>query len=288
LTGPRTPRRRNSRARRRVRLAVLEVVIVLILLVFLYPFAIVVFNSFKSISELLVNPLGVPSALRPENYVNAVEKMNYLRGFENTALATLLGTAGIVIFGSMAGYMLSRTKTRLSAVLFAVSIVPMIMPFQSFMITLTRVAKILHLSNSIPGLAVLYWGLGIPFVIFLYHGFIKTIPLEIDESAALDGASRYRIFFRIVFPLLTPVSATAIALDVMWIWNDFLLPLIMVNANRATKTLQLSLYSFFGQYISEWHFAMAGLVLAVGPSLIVFILLQRYVISGVTAGAVKG
>jgi len=148
--------------------------------------------------------------------------------------------------------------------------------------------NVIHLSGSTWGLGVQYWGFGIPMATFIYCNFMQTIPKEIDESAIIDGASTFRTFISVIFPLLKSVTATVIVLDVMWIWNDFLLPLLMVNSSPATKTLVLSAYTFVGQFNTQWHYAMTAMVLAVLPSIIFFVLLQRHIVDGVVAGAVKG
>jgi len=159
--------------------------------------------------------------------------------------------------------------------------------FHSIMIPLIIVIKRLHLSNSIPGIIIVYWGLGCNFAIFLYHGFVKTIPLELEESAVIDGCSPFQTFFKIVFPLLTPVTSTIAVLDALWIWNDFLLPLLLLQ-KRSVKTIPLSQFVFFGQYYSEWGLALAGLVLAVIPVVVFYIFMQKYIVKGITAGALKG
>ncbi|MCL6457059.1 MAG: carbohydrate ABC transporter permease, partial [Gorillibacterium sp.] len=180
------------------------------------------------------------------------------------------------------------SKSRASSILYILCIMPMLIPFQSIMLTVLQLANRLHLSNSTWGLGALYWGFGAPLAVFIYHGFVKGIPIEIDESATIDGASGFRLFFSVIFPLLKSVTATIIIIDVMWIWNDFLLPLLMVNGSPETKTLTLAAYTFVGQYTSDWQFAMTAMVMAVLPSIVVFIFMQKYIVKGVVAGAVKG
>ncbi|MDV3425869.1 MAG: carbohydrate ABC transporter permease, partial [Bacillota bacterium] len=162
---------------------ILFIAALILLIVSLSPLIIVIIGSFKSYSEIMTNAVSLPKSLSLINFVNAFKEMNYPRAFLNTLIVTVLGTAGIVIFGSLAGYMLSRTKTRISYILFVFCIIPMMIPFQSFMITLVKISKNLHLINSIWGLSVIYWGLGSPLAIFLYHGFVKGISTELDECA---------------------------------------------------------------------------------------------------------
>jgi len=206
----------------------------------------------------------------------------------NNLIITVLALAGIVLVSSIGSYKLARTKSRMSNVIYLLCIIPMLIPFQSIMLTVLQVARQLHLSNSTWGLGILYWGFGAPLALFIYHGFVKGIPKEIDESATIDGASGFRLFFSVIFPLLKPVTTTIIIIDVMWIWNDFLLPLLMVNGSPSTKTLTLAAYTFVGQYTSDWQYAMTAMVMAVLPSIVVFIFVQKYIVKGVVSGAVKG
>ncbi|MFB5763373.1 carbohydrate ABC transporter permease [Paenibacillus medicaginis] len=266
----------------------LEVVMIILSLLFLYPLFLAVNNSFKSFGEVMTDVIALPQKLSFENYAYVWEFINYPKLFINNTIITVLGLVGIILVSSIAAYKLARTKTRWSGVIYILCIMPMLIPFQSIMLTVLRVAKDLHLSDSTWGLGLLYWGFGAPLAVFIYHGFVKGIPMEIDESAKIDGASGFRMFFSVIFPLLKSVTATIVIIDVMWIWNDFLLPLLMVNGSPDTKTLTLAAYTFVGQYTSDWQYAMTAMVMAVLPSIIVFIFLQKYIVKGVVAGAVKG
>lgn len=203
-------------------------------------------------------------------------------------MITVTGIAGIIAFSSIAAYILDRRKNRYTKIAHLIIITPMLIPFQTIMITLLKSMNVLHLSGSKLGLGIQYWGFGIPMATFIFYNFMKTIPKEIDESAVIDGASTFRTFRSIIFPLLKSVTVTVIVLDVMWIWNDFLLPLLMVNSSNETKTLVLAAYTFVGQMNTKWHYAMTAMVLAVVPSIIIFIFPQKYIVDGVVAGAVKG
>lgn len=264
------------------------VILAMVSLFFLYPLIMVLQNSVKTYAALLTDVFGLPTKWEWGNYSHAWELMNYPRAFLNTLFVTVSGVAGMVLVSSLAAYKMARTKTRLSNLLFMLCIAPMLVPFHAIMITLTKVAKEMNLMNSLPGLAVMYWGLGAPMAIFLYHGFMKSVPLELDEAAMVDGCNPLQLFFRIVFPLLKPITTTIVVLNVLWIWNDFLLPLIMVNGQQATKTLQLAAYQFFGQYVSEWQYIMAAIVMSVLPVLVFFLAMQKHIIKGIVSGAVKG
>lgn len=267
---------------------ILEVIMILLSLLFLYPIILTIINSLKSFSEVMTDVVAMPKQLALENYSYVWKYINYPRLFLNNMIITVLGLAGIILVSSIGSYKLARTKSRMSNVIYMLCIIPMLIPFQSIMLTVLQLAKQLHLSNSTWGLGILYWGFGAPLALFIYHGFVKGIPKEIDESATMDGASGFRLFFSVIFPLLKPVTTTIVIIDVMWIWNDFLLPLLMVNGSPSTKTLTLAAYTFVGQYTSDWQYAMTAMVMAVLPSIIVFICLQKYIVKGVVSGAVKG
>ncbi|MEK3713952.1 MULTISPECIES: carbohydrate ABC transporter permease [unclassified Paenibacillus] len=267
---------------------ILEVILVLLSLLFLYPLFLTIINSLKSFGEVMTDVIALPQKLTFSNYAYVWEFINYPRLFLNNFIITGVGLLGIVFISSIAAYKLARTKTRWSGVLYFLCIMPMLIPFQSIMLTVLQTAKNLNLSESTWGLGLLYWGFGAPLAVFIYHGFVKGIPTEIDESATIDGASGFRLFFSVIFPLLKSVTTTIVIIDVMWIWNDFLLPLLMVNGSPETKTLTLAAYTFVGQYTSDWQYAMTAMVMAVLPSIVVFIFLQKYIVKGVVAGAVKG
>ena len=263
-------------------------VITLLAALYIYPIFLMVINSVKPFKEVLTNVLGLPTKLAFENYSYVIEKMEYFRLFWNNVIITVIGIAGIVVFSSMAAYILDRRQTKYTKLIHTLIITPMLIPFQTIMITLLKFMNIIHLNGSTWGLGIQYWGFGIPMATFIYFNFMKSIPREIDESTMIDGATTFQTYSLIIFPLLKTVTATVVVLDVMWIWNDFLLPLLMVNSSPSSKTLVLAAYNFVGSLNTKWHYALAAMVLAVLPSVIVFILLQRYIVEGVVAGAVKG
>ncbi len=274
--------------KKKLRLLTLEVVMVLVAIVYIYPVFLMFMNSVKPFKEVVTDVIGLPSKIAWENYSYVIDKMEYGRLFINNVVITAVGIAGIVAFSSISAYILDRRKNKYTKLIHTIIITPMLIPFQTIMITLLKVMNIVHLSGSTWGLGIQYWGFGIPMATFIYFNFMKTIPKEIDESARIDGASTFRTFTSVIFPLLKSVSVTVIVLDVMWIWNDFLLPLLMVNSSPKTKTLVLAAYNFVGQFNTQWHYAMTAMVLAVVPSIIFFVLLQKYIVEGVVAGAVKG
>ncbi|MCM8807988.1 MAG: carbohydrate ABC transporter permease [Candidatus Omnitrophica bacterium] len=260
----------------------------LLIIAFLYvfPFAIVVINSFKKTGEVIINPLKLPQEFRISNYLEAAQRMRYFRSFFNTLIITVLSIALIVIFSSMTAYVFVRKKWPINKILFGVMTASMIIPFQSIMIPLVKIYGSLNMLNNMWTLIYMYLGFGTAFAVFLYHGFIKGIPLELEEAALVDGASIFQTFWKIVFPLLKPVTITLVILDALWIWNDFLLPsLILISAEK--RTLQLSTFYFYGTFTSNYGLAMAALMLTIFPIIIVSLFMQKYIIAGIIRGAIR-
>lgn len=263
---------------------IVEIVMFLAAFAFLFPAFLTLINSFKSDAEIALNPLAWPRSFALDNYIQAWKEINFPVVVGNTFVITALSTIGIILVSSMAAYILVRTRNKLSWVLYFLFVFNMVVPFQTVMIPLNVTASNLNL-KSVLGIIPIYIGLGCPLAVFMYHGFIKTIPVQIEESVAIDGASVLTIFFRLVFPLLGPIHATIAILDVLWIWNDFLLPLIILPSR---STLQLAQHIFFGMYRKEMALAMASLVLSASPIVVFYLVLQKYIIKGVAAGAIKG
>jgi len=231
--------------------------------------------------------MSLPTKLHFENYSQAFTQIHLLDSTINSAIVSVIGIAGIVFSAGLAGYKLSRTPGKLSAFIFFLFVSSMLVPFHSIMISLTRVAKSLHLQGSAAGLGLIYIGLGVNMAIFLYHGFVKSIPRELEESAHMDGCGEFQTYFRIIFPLLLPITVTIAILDFLWIWNDFLLPLLMLTDVKQ-YTLILSTNMLFGEYNKEWSLILAALVLTAIPVVIIYAFFQRFIMEGITEGAVKG
>lgn len=260
-----------------------EIAMLLFSLIYLFPMLFTLMSSFKTDAEIRLNPLALPSVLHFNNYVEAWRVTHFPLALFNTFFITLVSTAGIIFISSMAAYGLVRSEWKMSWVIYLLFTFMMVVPFQTFMVPLITMAKTMSLQNIL-GIVPIYLGLGCPMAIFMYHGFMKGVPKEIEESAAIDGASAFRTFFTVVFPLLKPVTATIAILDVLWIWNDFLLPLLVIQRG----TLQLAQYSFFTMFKQEYALAMASLVLSSAPVIVFYLMMQKHIIKGITAGAVKG
>ncbi|MDR2631580.1 MAG: carbohydrate ABC transporter permease [Spirochaetaceae bacterium] len=262
-------------------------ILTVVAVVYLYPLFLVIINSVKSYAEITANVIALPKSIALSNYLETWKIMDYPPLFLNTLIATVIGVTGTVFLSAMAGYKLSRTKTIYSWVLLIILIAPMMIPFHSFMIALVKVARTMKLTRTPWGLGILYWGLGASLALFMYHGFVKTVPKELDDCACIDGASPWRTFFQVIFPLLQPVTVSVIVINAMWMWNDFLLPLLILSGSKKFYTLQLAAYNFFGLYKVEWNYAMAAVVLTLTPAIILYLALQKHIIKGMVAGAIK-
>lgn len=254
----------------------------------LFPVWMGLLNSLKTEGDMMNDILAVPAKLEFGNYADAYGKIDFPRSLGNTAAVAAMGLLGMIACASLAGYKLSRTPGKLSAFLFGLFVMSMLIPFHSIMISLTIVADRLGVQGSLPGLAMIYTGLGVPFALFLYHGFVKTIPRELDEAAVIDGCGELRLFVSVIFPLLLPVTATIAILNLLWMWNDFLLPLLMLT-HMDQYTLLLSVNMLFGQYgNNDWSAILASLILALLPVILLYLAMQKYILNGIAEGAVKG
>ncbi|GAB1804464.1 carbohydrate ABC transporter permease [Priestia megaterium] len=265
---------------------IVEIMAIVLGLVFLVPFYYLVSNSLKPFAEILSNTSALPSVLQFQNYVNAYHQMNFLKVFSNSLLITVVSNIVLVFFCSMAAYMLVRTKKKISNIIFMMFVAAMVIPFQSIMIPLVKVTGSLGMLNSVWGLVIMYLGFGSGMTIFLYHGFIKGIPVELEEAAIIDGCSRLGVFWRIVFPLLKPITVTVVILNSLWIWNDFLLPSLVLQ-DPELRTIPLATFFFFGQYTKQWDLALAALMLSIIPLLIFFFAMQKHIVKGITSGSIK-
>lgn len=264
----------------------LFLVMVILALITLAPILIALINSFKTNGEIYTNIIKLPTVWQFDNYVQVFKKTNYIQSLKNTVFLVTLSLSGIVLFSSMAGYKLARTKSKLSSTIFFMFIISMLIPFHSIMIGLVDVANKLNVQGPLWGLAIIYMGIGSPMAVFLYHGFTKNIPKEIEEAALIDGCNNFQLFYKIVFPMLKPITATIVILNALWIWNDFLLPLLMIT-DKDNYTLLLSTKMLFGQYNADWSKVLALLIMAMLPVIVVYVFMQKYIVKGVSDGAIK-
>ena len=257
-----------------------------LLLVYIVPFIFVLINSFKDRKDVISNPLALPSTFKFSNYIDAFEKMNYGHAFINTLIITVLSVLIIIIFSSMTAYILVRKDWKFNKIIFFAMVLSMIIPFQGIMIPLVSIYGSIGMLNSKWALIYMYLGFGMSLAVFMYHGFIKSIPVELEEAAMIDGATRFQTFWQIVFPIMKPITMTITTLDMLWIWNDFLLPsLVLIAPNE--RTLQLSTYAFNGTYTTDYGLSMSALMLSILPVLIIYLFLQKSIIGGVLQGSIK-
>ncbi|GGG65725.1 carbohydrate ABC transporter permease [Paenibacillus radicis (ex Gao et al. 2016)] len=271
---------------------ILEALLVVIALLFLSPIYIMIVNSFKTRSELYENALALPSSFSFEYYAQAMQKMNFMTAFGNSLFVTLVSLLFIVVLASMTAWMLVRSNNRLSQIIFMVLVSTMLIPFQTLMMPLMQVmgwiGTTLHIPmlNTHGGLIFMNVGFHASMAVFLYHGFIKSVPIALEEAATLDGCSKFGVFWRIVFPMLKTITITVAILDVIMMWNDYLLPSLTLS-DKGLRTIPLSTFYFFGEFTIVWNLAMAGLTLSIIPVVIFYFIAQKHIIKGVAEGAVK-
>lgn len=265
-------------------------VVLLMFLVYMVPFLLVFLNSFKQKRDIIQNPftLVAEKGYTLENYVKAFDKMDFVKAFSNSLLITGISTLLVIILASMVAYYFTRAKNTFSKVFFSLMAASMIIPFQAIMIPLVSIyGAQLQLLNNRATLIFMHTGFALSMSVFIYQGFIKSgIPASLEEAAYLDGCSKIQTFFKVVFPLLKPTTATLVILNVLAFWNDYLLPSLVLG-KKELYTLPLSTYTFYGTYSADYGVIMAALVLTVAPILILYLFLQKQIISGVVAGAVK-
>ena len=271
-----------------------SVLLVCLSLIWLSPIYIILANSFKSRDEMYVNPLGMPVKFSLEYYSGAMEKMNFLRAFGVSLVITIVSVAIIVVLCAMAAWMMARSDGKLSKAIYYTLILTMLIPFQTLMMPLMQemnsLEKLLgiQIKDTIGGLIFMYIGFGAGMGVFMFYGFVKgSLPRTLEEAAILDGCNTWQLFWRVVFPLMKPTIITLVILDVIWIWNDYLLPSLTLKS-ASNRTIPIGTQIFFGQYTIEWNMAMAALMLTIIPVVVFYLCAQKHIVKGVAAGAVKG
>ena len=275
----------------------LEIVTALLFILFMLPFVIVVLNAMRSNAEIINAPIGLPESLSTF-FLNVKEVwnnplFNFLAACRDSLIITILSLAVISIFSAMAAWVLVRNKTWWSNALFMMYVAAMVIPFQVVMFPLLTWFKSLGdfihipLLRSYQGIVFAYLGFGEAMSIFIFHGFIKGIPLELEEAADIDGCSRAGVFFNVVFPLLQPVFVTVLVLNGLWIWNDYLLPLLVLGAAGDIRTIPLAVQGFNGAFVKQWNLIMVSTLLAMLPIIILYIFAQKYIVQGMVEGSIK-
>ncbi len=272
----------------RNRKGVTFVITLIVLVLFMVPFYMLVVNSFKPTAEFLKNPFALPKSFYVDNFITAVDRMNFMKSLFNTAFITVTAVIVNMLVSAMTGYLFARKKWKINKIIFMAFLASMVAPFQVYMIPLVRIyAGILGFSNNLSMVAYIAVGLNVPFAVFLYSGFVEGIPSELDEAALIDGCGFTRTFFHIIMPLLKPIIITVTVFVAMGVWNDFLMSSLFLT-KVDTKTLAISIKTFLTNHSAEYAPMMAGLLLSVLPVLIFYLIGQKYIIEGVIAGSVKG
>ena len=271
-------------------LAIKIIVLICALVVYMFPFVMVIINSFKTKRDIIKEPIALIGShgASLDNYVEAFHKMNFIRAFLNSLCITGVSVVLIIITSAMCAYLFVRMDYKINKIFFGLMIASMVIPFQVIMIPLVSIyGGNLHILNHRLTLILMHVGFSTAQSVFMYHGFIKSnIPMSLEEAAKLDGCTKYQTFFRIVFPLLKPTTATLVILYAMGIWNDFLLPSLVLT-QKELYTLPIATQMFYGTYSSDLGLIMASLLMVAAPVIVLYLFLQKYIIAGVVAGAVK-
>ena len=285
------------RERRKPGTVIAEVLVMILFLIFMLPFALVVINSAKSAKEIIFSPVSLPSdwgqIVTNINSIFHNPTVDYLGAFVDSVIITVLSLTVVSFFSAMCAWVLVRNKSKWTTVVFLSFVAAMVIPFQVVMFPLVRWFKVLGnfigfpLLGTYHGIVFAYLGFGSSMTIFILHGFIKNVPLELEEAATIDGCSQARTFFEIVLPLLRPAFVTVLILNGIWIWNDYLLPLLILGSNGAVQTIPLAVTAFAGAYLKQWDLILTSALLAMAPIIVLFLFAQRFIIKGMVEGAIK-
>jgi raffinose/stachyose/melibiose transport system permease protein len=276
---------------------ILEIIAVLLLVAFFFPFFIVLMNAGKTSQEIINAPMAMPSSIS-QFYINVRNiltnpSVRYGRSFFNSLFITTFSLIFINISSGMAAWVLVRTKKKYSTLIFMFFLAGMVIPFQVVMLPLVRFLEVLRSWTGIPfkdtfhGVILAYMGFGAPLSVFMFHGFMKSIPIDIEEAATIDGCTKIQMFFRIILPILKPIFVTLLVLNGLWIWNDYLLPVLIIGMNGKVRTLPLAVANLAGSYVRQWDLILTSVVLAALPVIVLFLFAQKHIIKGMTSGAIK-
>ena len=269
---------------------IFTLVFTLISIAYVFPIALVVINSFKKKAYISKKPFAIPTDkmfVGIENYIKGIQRTGFIDAFFTSLFITVLSVGVIILCTSMCAWYISRVKNRFTTALYYLCLFSMIVPFQMVMFTLSKLADMLKLNNPL-GIVIVYLGFGAGLSVFMFCGFVKSIPIEIEEAAMIDGCNPIKTFFSVVLPIMKPTYISVGILEAMWIWNDFLLPYLVLDLNKY-KTISIAIQYMKGSYGRvDMGAVMAALILAVIPVIIFYLSCQKHIIKGVAAGAVKG
>jgi len=273
--------------KRRLNIIITTTVLVIFLAIILVPFYMIVVNSFKPYSEIATDVFALPKKIITKNFTEAWRRLNFATSLKNTAIVSILSNFGGVVLSSMAGYWITRHPNKLTKTIRFILIAFMSIPFHALMIPFAKITSKFNLTNSLWGLSICFWALTVPISTFIISGAVKSVPVEIEESAYIDGCSLLRIYWSIVFPLIRASVFTIATINTLWFWNDYLMTQLMLS-KKSLRTIQISMQALFNEAFFAWDVALAALVLAILPLFIFFVIAQKQVLEGAAAGALKG
>ena len=254
-------------------------------LIMLIPLVLIVVNAFKPDAEALTLTLSLPETWTFSNFATVIEKGKLVRSFLNSLLYAGCATVIAVVLGSMAAYIFSRRRDRFNNRVYMYMVLGIVIPINY--VALMKVMQVTHLNNSVPGIILLYAATQLPFTVFLIYGFVSKVPTDLDEAAVIDGCGPVRLYFNIILPMLRSSMVTAAVLCFLNTWNEFVMPLYFLNSSEKWP-MTLAVYNFFGQYEKSWNLICADILLTCLPVIIMYLVCQKYIVGGQTAGAVKG
>ncbi|WP_343250466.1 carbohydrate ABC transporter permease [Diplocloster hominis] len=266
---------------------VIPLILLLLLIVYLIPIFAMVINSVKPYGEIMESFVAMPIEPTFQNFVKAWESLDFMRTTGNTLLMTVITIVGLLAISAPAAYKLSRTNTRFSRFMYAFFTIPYLIPFFAYMIPVVKMARDFHLANSIIGVSLVNIGTGGAFALFMLSGAVKTIPKELDEAAFVDGCTQFQVFGKIILPLMMPSLSSVTVIYALWTWNNFMLPFLLLT-KKSKVTLIVKVYELFGTYGTNWEIVIASLLLISLPIILLYVIFQKTIIGGITAGAVKG
>jgi len=276
---------------------ILQIITILMFLLAMFPFVIVVINSAKASLEIIDDPIALPKNWL-QLFVNIKEiwirpSVRYSSSVASSVIITIGSLVTISVFSAMAAWVLVRTKTKTSSFIFLLFLSGLIIPFQVVMFPLVALFRIIKETTGISmlrtyhGMIITYIGFGASLSIFMFHGFIKSIPIALEEAATIDGCSKPQIFFNVIMPILKPIFVTVIILNAIWIWNDFLLPSLVLGIGQDIQTIPLAIAGFAGSFLKKWDLIMTAVLMAAAPIIVGFLFAQKHIIQGMVAGSIK-
>jgi len=285
------------RSKKKITRFLLTFVTIILFLITIFPFFIVIINSAKSSLEIVTDPIAFPGKwsqlLTNIKTIWTSPSIRYASSVYTSAIITITSLITISVFSAMAAWVLVRRKTKVSTIIFLLFISGLIIPFQVVMFPLVSLFRIINETFGIQmlrtyyGMIFAYIGFGAPLAVFMFHGFIKSIPLELEEAAVIDGCTKPQIFFKIIMPILKPIFVTISILNAIWIWNDFLLPSLILGIGQDIQTIPLAIAAFAGSFVKKWDLIMTAVLMAATPIVIAFIIGQKHIIKGMVSGSIK-